>query len=148
MSVISKIDSDNKEALKAGQKEKLTTLRGLKSDLKYAQIDKGKELTEEEVLAVLASAAKKRRDSIEQFQAGNRQDLVDSETFGLRIIEAYLPKQLTEDELRQIVSDAIQETGAQSPQQIGLVMKAVMPKIKGKADGKLVNRLVSEILAN
>jgi uncharacterized protein len=148
MSVISKIDSDIKEALKAGQKEKLTTLRGLKSDLKYAQIDKGKELTEEEVLAVLASAAKKRRDSIEQFQAGNRQDLVDSETFGLRIIEAYLPKQLTEDELRQIVSDAIQETGAQSPQQIGLVMKAVMPKIKGKADGKLVNRLVSEILAN
>jgi hypothetical protein len=148
MSVISKIDSDIKEALKAGQKEKLTTLRGLKSDLKYAQIDKGKELTEEEVLAVLASAAKKRRDSIEQFQAGNRQDLVDSETFGLRIIEAYLPKQLSEDELRQIVSDAIQETGAQSPQQIGLVMKAVMPKIKGKADGKLVNRLVSEILAN
>lgn len=148
MSTINKIDSHIIEALKAGQKDKLTVLRGLKSDLKYAQIDKGKELTEEEVIGVLASAAKKRRDSIEQFQAGGRQDLVDSETFGLHIIEEYLPKQLTEDEVRDIVKAAIEETGADSPQQIGLVMKVVMPRVKGKADGKLINRLVSEFLAN
>jgi hypothetical protein len=148
MSTITQIDSDIKEALKSGQKEKLTVLRGLKSDLKYAQIDKGKELTEEDVIGVLSSAAKKRRDSIEQFQAGGRQDLVDSETFGLNIIEQYLPKQLSEDELRQIIKDAVAESGAESPQQIGLVMKVVMPKVKGKADGKVVNRLVSEILAN
>lgn len=148
MSTITQIDSDIKEALKSGQKEKLTVLRGLKSDLKYAQIDKGKELTEEDVIGVLSSAAKKRRDSIEQFQAGERQDLVDSETFGLNIIEQYLPKQLSEDELRQIIKDAVAESGAESPQQIGLVMKVVMPKVKGKADGKVVNRLVSEILAN
>ncbi|MBD3333000.1 GatB/YqeY domain-containing protein [candidate division GN15 bacterium] len=148
MSTITQIDSDIKEALKSGQKEKLTVLRGLKSDLKYAQIDKGKELTEEDVIGVLSSAAKKRRDSIEQFQAGGRQDLVDSETFGLNIIEQYLPKQLSEDELRQIIKDAVAESGAESPQQIGLVMKVVMPKVKGKADGKVVNRIVSEILAN
>jgi len=148
MSLFEKINDDMKEALKAGEKERLTVLRGLKSDLKYKQIDKGDELTDEDAIAVLASAAKKRRDSIEQFEKGGRDDLVKAETFQLEVINSYLPKQLGEDELREIIAKAIAEIGAETPQQIGAVMKVVMPQLKGAADGKLVNRLAMEILAN
>ena len=147
MSVVKKIDSDLIEALKAGDKAKVTVLRGLKSDLKYKLIDKGEELTDDDAIAVLSSAAKKRRESIEQFRQGNRDDLADKEQSELAVIEQYLPAQLDEAKLRQIVAEAIEETGADSPQKIGLVMKVVMPKIKGQADGKLVNRLAAELLA-
>jgi uncharacterized protein YqeY len=136
------------EALKAGEKEKLTVLRGLKSDLKYRQISAGKELTDQQVLEVLGSAAKKRRESAEQFAAGGRQDLVDKEQAELAIIESYLPEQLSEAEIKDAIKAAIEETGADSPQKIGLVMKAVMPKVKGRADGKTVQKLAAELLAN
>jgi uncharacterized protein YqeY len=148
MSSIEHIDSEIKQALKSGDKERLTVLRGLKSDLKYRQIEKHDDLTEEDVIAVLSSAAKKLRDSIEQFKAGGRQDLVDKETRGLEIVQSFLPKQMSEDELRGIIKKIIEETGADSPQKAGLVMKSLMPEIKGKADGKLANRLVMEMLAN
>ncbi|MBD3257452.1 GatB/YqeY domain-containing protein [candidate division GN15 bacterium] len=148
MSIINRIDQDIKEALKAGEKDKLTVLRGLKSDFKYKQIELGKELTDELAMEVLSSAAKKRRESIGQYKSGNRDDLVRKEQAELAIIEQYLPQQLSEDELREIVQAAVEETGAESMKQMGQVMQAVMPKVKGRADGKLVNKLVSEILAN
>jgi len=147
MSLFEKIDQDMKQALKAGEKERLTVLRGLKSELKYKQIDKADELTDDDAIAVLSSAAKKRRESIEQFQKGGREDLVKKERAELAIITSYLPEQLSEEKLRQIISDAIAESGVDSPQKVGLVMKVVMPKIKGRADGKLVNKLAMEILA-
>ena len=147
MSLAKKIDSDLIEALKAGDKAKVTVLRGLKSDLKYKLIAKGEDLTDDDMIAVLSSAAKKRRESIEQFKQGNRDDLAEKEQAELAVIEQYLPAQMGEDEIRQIVADAIEETGADSPQKMGLVMKVVMPKVKGKADGKLVNRLVAQLLA-
>ena len=146
MSLSDKIDSDTITALKSGEKAKATVLRGLKSELKYKRIDKGEDLTDEDILAVLSSAAKKRRESIEQFRNADRLDLADKEQSELEVIAAYLPEQLPEDELRSIVAEAIAESGADSPQKIGLVMKILMPKIKGKADGKLVNRLVNEAL--
>lgn len=136
-----------KEALRAGQKDKLTVLRGLKSDIKYKQIDLGRAMTDDDVVAVLTSASKKRRESIEQFRAGGREDLAQKEEAELGIIVTYLPKQLSEEEVRRIVKETVAETGADSPQKMGLVMKALMPKIKGQADGKLVSRLVSELLA-
>jgi hypothetical protein len=148
MSLFEKIDEDIIEALKAGEKDRLTLLRGLKSDLKYAKLDKGDDLTDQDVIGVLASQAKKRRDSIEQFEKGGRDDLVAKERAELEIITTYLPKQLSEDELREIVASAITEAGAESPDQIGAVMKIVMPKVKGAADGKLVSKLAMEILAN
>lgn len=148
MSILKQIDQELVKALKAGDRDKATVLRGLKSDIKYAQIEKSGDMSDEDILAVLTSCAKKRRESIEQYQAGGRDDLVAKEQAELKIIQAYLPKQLSEDEVRQIVADAINETGADSPQKIGLVMKVVMPKIKGKADGKLVNKLAMEFLAN
>lgn len=150
MTIIEKIDKATTEALKAGDRDRVTVLRGLKSDIKYAQLDskgdKG-DFDDAATIAVLASAAKKRRDSIEQYGAANRQDLVDKETKELAVITEFLPEQLSEDKLRQIVADAIAEVGAHSPKDIGAIMKVVMPKIKGQADGKMVNKLAMEILA-
>lgn len=147
MSLIERIDKDIIEALKAGEKEKLTALRGLKSDIKYRRIEKGEDLSDDDVIAVLSSARKKRLDSIEQFEKGGRDDLVQKEKLGVELIEHYLPRQIGEDELVEIIRLAIEETGADSPAKIGLVMKVVMPKVKGQADGKLINRLAMELLS-
>jgi uncharacterized protein YqeY len=147
MSLAKKIDDDIIIALKAGEKLKLTVLRGLKSDIKYKVIEKGDDLKEDEIVTVLSSAAKKRRDSIEQFKAGNRADLVDKETSELEIINGYLPEQLSEEKLRELIAESIESTGADSPAKLGLVMKETMAKVRGKADGKLVNRLAAEMLA-
>lgn len=148
MLLAEQIDQDIIKALKAGEKEKLTVLRGLKSDIKYKRIDKGDDLDESEVIDVLTTCAKKVRDSIEQFQKGGRDDLVAKSAAELAILKTYLPKQFSEEKLRELINEAIAELGADSPPKMGLVMKALMPKIKGKADGKLVSRLVTEILAN
>jgi uncharacterized protein YqeY len=147
MSILETIDTQIKEALKAGEKDRLATLRGLKSDLKYRQIELKEPLTDQQAIEVLSSCAKKRRESIEQYEKGGRQDLVQKEQAELEIINSFLPKQLDEAELRRLINEAIEESGADSPQKIGLVMKVLMPKIKGKADGKFVNKLVSELLA-
>ncbi|MFH1688538.1 MAG: GatB/YqeY domain-containing protein [bacterium] len=147
MSLIDKLDQDINEALKGGERDKLTVLRGLKSVLKYARIEKGEDLTGDDVITALSSEAKKVRDSIEQFGKGGRQDLVDKSQVELEIIQSYLPKQLSEDELREIVKAAVTEVGAESAKDMGKIMKVVMPKIKGQADGKMVNKLAMEILA-
>ena len=96
----------------------------------------------------MSTAAKKRRESIEQFRSGNRADLADKESSELEIITGYLPEQLTEDELVEMIRASIEATGADSPAKLGLVMKDLMPKVKGKADGKLVSRLVNESLSH
>lgn len=146
MSLAKKIDEDIIIALKAGNKTKLTVLRGLKSDIKYKAIEKGENLNEDEISSVLSSNAKKRRDSIEQFKAGDRADLVDKETAELKIINGYLPELLSEDKLRELIAESIASIGADSSTKLGLLMKEIMPKVKGKADGKLVNRLAAEML--
>lgn len=148
MSLLANIDKDTAEALKAGEKEKVTVLRGLKSDIKYRQIEKKDTLTDEEVTEVVSSFAKKCRDSIEEFKKGNREDLVKKTEFELDVIAKYLPEQLSEEKIREIIKAAIKESGADSPQKMGLVMKIVMPQIKGKADGKLVSKIALELLAN
>ena len=148
MTIIERIDKDTIEALKAGDKFKTTVLRGLKSDIKYAILDHPDSFGDPETIKVLSSCAKKRRDSIEQFTNGNRPDLAEKEQKELAIIEAYLPAQLSEDKLREIVSAAITEVGATTPKDMGKIMKVVMPKVQGQADGKQVNKLVMEILAN
>lgn len=148
MSLLATIDQDIIKALKAREQQKLTALRGLKSDLKYRRIEKQDDLTEEEVIAVLSSCAKKCRDSMAEFEKGGRDDLVRKAKFELDLIAAYLPEQLSEEELRGLVKLAIEETGADSPQKIGLVMQAVMPKVRGRADGKVINKMAAEMLAN
>ncbi len=147
MSLLQRIDEDLIKALKGGDRFKATVLRGLKSDIKYKKIEKGNELTDDDIVGVLSTAAKRRGDSIEQFRAGNRLDLVEKETTELAIIKEYLPEQLSEEDVRGLIRLAIEETGADSTAKTGLVMKALMPKVKGMADGRLVSRLVGEILS-
>lgn len=143
MSLLEILNSDLKTALKGGDKLRTEVIRGLKSDLKYKEIEKKQPLTEEETLGVLAAAAKRRRDSIEQFQQGGRDDLVMKESGELEIITAYLPQQLSEEELQKIVDATIMETGAKVPGDMGKVMKEVMPKVKGLADGNRVRQMIA-----
>ena len=147
MTLLQRIDDDVIKALKGGEKAKLTVLRGLKSDIKYKVIEKGEDLSKDGVIGVLGGAAKKRRDAIEQFKIGHRDDLVEKESAELKIIMDYLPEQLSEEKLRELIRNVITETGADSPAKVGLVMKEVMAGIKGQADGKFVNRLVVEMLS-
>jgi len=134
------------QSMKAGEKIKVSTIRMILSEIKNAEIAKRGELDDDELLSVLSREAKKRKEAIEEFKKGNRQDLVDRETEELRIIQDYLPEQLSEDELRGIISETIDEVGASSTGDLGKVMGRVMPKLKGRADGKLVNKIVRETL--
>ena len=146
MGLREKIDADTKEALKAGAKDKVSTLRMLNAALKNKQIDKRRPLTEEEVIETVRSLIKQRKDSIEQFAKGGRQDLVDKETAEVAVLETYLPQQLAREELEAMVRDAISQTGAQGARDMGKVMKALIPMVGGRADGKLVSELVKNAL--
>jgi hypothetical protein len=140
------IDADIKSALKSGEKDKVSALRMLNAALKNKQIDKRRALTEEEVVETVRSQIKQRRDSIEQFAKGGRQDLVDKETAEVGILEVYLPKQLTREELESMVRDAIAQSGAQGAKDMGKVMKALMPMVAGRADGKIMSEIVKNAL--
>ena len=140
-----RITEDMKRALATKDKVRLRVTRLLKSEIRYKEIEKGSELTDEDVISVLSSSIKKHKDSIEQFEKGGREDLVAGEKAELEVIWEYMPKQL-EEEFFQIVDEAIREVNASAPSDLGKVMKTVMPKVKGRADGKKVNELVSSKL--
>lgn len=146
MELRSRIEADTIAALKAGAKDKVSTLRMLSAALKNKQIDKRRPLTEEEVVESVRSLIKQRRDSIEQFAKGNRQDLVDKETAEITVLEVYLPQQLTREELEVMVRDVVTQAGAQGAKDMGKVMKALIPLVGGRADGKLVSELVKNAL--
>jgi uncharacterized protein YqeY len=148
MSLLETLNADLKDSLKKGDKLRTEVIRGLKSDIKYKEIEKKEPLTDEEMIGVLSSAAKRRRDSIAQFQLGGRDDLVTKETGELEIITGYLPQQLSDEKLAEIVEATVLETGAQTPADLGKVMKAVMPKIKGLADGNKVRQMIALKLSN
>ncbi len=142
-----KLQADLKQAMLAKDAARTGTLRLLISAAKYLAIEKKlTELNDTDMIEVLRRQAKQRRDSIESFEKGNRHDLADKERAELAIIETYLPKQLSTDELTALVKAAIAETGATSKAQTGQVMKAVMANVAGRADGKEVNRIVSSLL--
>ena len=143
MSLLETLNSDLIVALKKGDKNRAEVIRGLKSDIKYKEIEKREPLTEEDVLGVLAAAAKRRRDSIEQFQQGGRSDLVLKEGNELEIITGYLPQQLSDEELQEIVATTLLEIGAKSPADLGKAMKEIMPKVKGRADGNRVRQMIA-----
>lgn len=138
-----------KQSMLAKDTLKTSTLRMLLSALNYAEIQKGGanyEATDEDVLAVIQKEAKQRRDSIVAFESGGRQEMADKEKQELAILQAYLPEQMGEYEIKKLVDEAVSQTGASSMQDIGKVMGALMPKVKGKADGNLVKKLVREKL--
>ncbi len=138
-----------KQAMLSKDELKTSVLRMILSAINYFEIQKGGagyEATEEDVLAVLEKEVKQHRDSIEQFKLGKREELVDKETKELEIIQKYLPEQLSEEEVKNLVKDAVSKTGASTISDMGKVMGALMPKVKGKADGSMVSKLVKEAL--
>jgi len=147
MDIPAKLIEDMKTAMKSGDKVRLETIRGLRSQMKNVEIDKGRSLTEDEVIQVLNNAAKKRRESIEQFKLVNRFDRASEEQKELEIIQEYLPRQMTEKEIEDLVTDAMRNVNANSPSDMGKVMGAVMPQLKGRADGRLVQKIVQQKLA-
>lgn len=147
-SILDTLLADIKAAMKAQEKEKLLALRTLHSEIKNLELIDRKELNDANVAGVAARAIKQRTESIEQYKAANRQDLVATEQFQMELFKKYLPAQLTKEEIEGIVIAAITEAQAQGKQDMGKVMKLVMPQVKGKADGKLVNEIVAAKLAD
>ena len=133
-------------AMKAGDKPRMTGLRNIIGKLKASQIDKGEELTDDESLKILKSAAKQLKESVEQYKKGGRDDLAEKELFELYLLDKYLPEQLSQDEIRTTVKNTINSTGAESMQEMGKVMGAVMKELAETADGKLVHKIVQEEL--
>jgi uncharacterized protein YqeY len=133
------VETELIKAAKQQDKARLSTLRLMKAALHNREIDLHRELNEAEVLQLLSSMAKQRRDSIEQFKLGGRDDLVQKESLELEMIQAFMPQQLSEEELDAEIEKAIQEVQAASIKDMGKIMKVLMPKVTGKADGKAVN---------
>jgi uncharacterized protein YqeY len=142
MAFKNKIDQEMILAAKAKDKIRLSALRLLKNGLHNREIDLKRELNEAEFLQLLSGMVKQRRDSIEQFEQGNRPDLVEKEKAELKVIQEFLPVQMSETDLDAVIAETIRETGAVGVRDMGKVMKALMPKVAGKADGKAVGEKV------
>lgn len=146
MDTKTQLQTDLKEAMKAQDATTRDTLRLLTAAIKQAEVDGQTTLDEEGVQAVLQKQAKQRRESIAEYQKADRADLLAKEQSELTVIERYLPQMLSAEEITALVQQAIAETGATSPKQVGLVMNKLMPAVKGKADGRLVNTIVNTTL--
>lgn len=146
MDLQEQLSTDMKEAMKAKDKTSLSVIRMIRSALKYDEIQRKRPLTDDEVLAIVVHEMKLRRDSLQEYEKAGRDDLVEQINEEMRIIEKYLPKQMDEEELRQLIQATITSVGATSKKEMGKVMGAIMPKVKGRADGTLINRLVQEYL--
>jgi len=148
MTLEERLDADLKEAMKAKAEIKVSTLRMLRSGMKNLAIEKKTEkLEDKDVMSIIAKQIKQHKDSIEGFTKGNRQDLVDKEKAELVILESYMPKMMSADELKPIVKSAIAAVGAKGRADMGKVMKAVAEEARGIADGKMLSQMVSEELA-
>ncbi|MBI5662879.1 MULTISPECIES: GatB/YqeY domain-containing protein [Ignavibacterium] len=148
MNLKEKINNDLKEAMKSGDKIRLNTVRSIRAlILEFEKSGANKELTPEEEVRLLTSAAKKRKDSIEQFRNAGRMDLVEQEEAELKVLLEYLPKQLSEEEIKTEVQKIIEETGAKGKEDFSKVMPAAMKLLKGKADGSLVRKVVESLLS-
>ncbi len=147
MALNDQLDADLKQAMREKDALRLSVVRMLKSAVKYREIELMKPLDDAGVLGVVASEIRRRRDSVEQYEAGNRQDLADKEKAEIRILQRYLPEQLGEDELRAKVDEAIAAAGAKGMKDMGAVMKALMPQVQGRAEGKAVSDMVKSRLS-
>ena len=139
---LARLKSDMKDAMRARESERLTTIRMLLAALKNKQIDARRELNEEDIVTVLATEAKKRREAAESFRGGDRLELAEKEEAELVVIESYLPQQLSEDEVNAIIDELIASTGAESKRDMGKVMGPLMGRIKGQFDGGRAKDLV------
>ncbi|ASN61989.1 GatB/YqeY domain-containing protein [Latilactobacillus curvatus] len=147
MSLLEQLSSDLKTAMKAKDKLRLAVIRSLKTALTNAKISAGQDLSSDEELSVLSSQLKQRKDSLAEFEKGDRADLAEQTKAEIEIVQAYLPEQLDEAAVVTIVDEAMQATGATSKADFGKVMQYVMPKVKGRADGAMVNQVVKSKLS-
>jgi uncharacterized protein YqeY len=146
MDLTEKINEDLKTSMKAKEELRTSVIRMLKAAVKNKEIEKMEKLADEDILSVISSMIKQRRDSVEQYTKAGREDLAGKEEAEIKILRGYLPEQLSEEDVVKIVKEAIAECSAASAADMGKVMKIVMPKLKGRADGKLVNQKVKELL--
>jgi uncharacterized protein YqeY len=146
MSLNERLNEDMKQAMRSQDKFKLSVIRMVRSAIKNIEIDQRKSLDDNEVLDILTREIKQRRDSLQDFEKAGREDLAETVKAEIEVINEYLPQQLTEEEVKVIVQQTIQEVGASSKAEMGKVMSALMPKVKGRADGKLVNQFVQQHL--
>ena len=148
MNLKEKLLSDMKGALKARDSLRLSTIRGLNSEIKNKEIYLRRDILDEEVLSLVASQIKKRKEAAAMFEKGGRFDLSEKEDQERVILQGYLPEQASEDEVRNRVREVIAELAAQGPKDLGKVMKTIIPEFKGKADSGMIKNLVSEYLVN
>ncbi len=148
MGLQDRLRDDLKLALKAKDECKLSVVRVLLAECKNEEKARMHLLDDAEVVDVIGREAKRRKESIDAFRAGNRQDLVDNEEAALAIITTYLPEQMSRDEVVAVVREVVETTGASGPKDKGRVMSQLMPRVKGRADGKMVNDIVTELLAS
>ncbi|HIX70899.1 GatB/YqeY domain-containing protein [Enterococcus diestrammenae] len=146
MTLLSTLNDDMKTAMRAKDKERLAVIRMLKASIQNEEIKVGHVLNDDEELTILSREMKQRRDSLAEFENAGRDDLSEKVKVEIAIVEEYLPAQLSDDEIREIVKQAIAKTGAASVKEFGKVMGVVMPQVKGKADGNQVNAIVKELL--
>lgn len=148
MSLEERINEEMKQAMKANDKPRLSAIRMIRSSLKNKEIELRRKLEDEDIVKVLHGMVRKAEEAIEQFQAGGRDDLVEKERMEIEVLKSFLPQAMSPDEILKIIEETIQETQASSLKDMGKVMKAVMPKLGGKADGKVINQLVKERLSS
>ena len=146
MSLMEQIRNDLKTAMKAKEAQRVSTLRMLLADVKRKEIDGGITVDDAELIKILKGAVKSRADSVEAYEKGNRPDLAEKETNEMAILQVYLPEELSAEALEQIVRAAINETGAESPRDMGKVMKAVMASHGDRVDGRALSGLVKQLL--
>ncbi|MCK8487890.1 GatB/YqeY domain-containing protein [Paenibacillus sp. MBLB2552] len=146
MNLSERLNEDMKQAMKSQDKFKLSTIRMVRATMKNLEIDLKRTLNDNEVLDILSREIKQRKDALQEFEKAGRDDLAEQVKAEAEILTVYLPEQLSEEEIKVIVQQTIQETGASSKADIGKVMSALMPKVKGRADGKLVNQTVQQLL--
>lgn len=146
MNLSERLTDDMKQAMKNQDKFKLSVIRMMRASVKNLEIDLKRPLDDNEVLEILSREVKQRKDSLQEFKKAGRDDLVADLVVEIEIISQYLPEQLTEEEIQEIVTQTIHELGASSKADMGKVMSALLPKTKGRADGKLVNQFLQQLL--
>jgi uncharacterized protein len=147
LNILDQLNQDMKDAMRSRDKQRLSVIRSVKSSLQNESINKGQELTDDEILTVLNREMKQRKESLHEFEQADRQDLVIKTNAEIQVLSEYMPSQLSDEELRQIVHETIEQVGAQSKSDMGKVMGAIMPKVKGRADGSEVKQLVHQSLS-
>jgi len=147
MNLEEQLMEEMKQAMKTGDKARLSTIRMIRSSLKNKEIELRRRLEDEDVIKVIQGMVRKGEESLEQFRSGGRKDLVEKEQAEIEILKSFLPQPLSQEEMIKIIDETIRETQASSLKDLGKVMKAVMPRLGGKADGKVINQLVKERLS-